>query len=330
MIHIGLVGLGFIGRTHLEAYQQLHHAEVIQICTRSGLDKNLTYNGEVTADYEVLLNNPEIDVIDICVPTYLHEEYIMKAAEAGKDIICEKPLALNQEATKRIIKAVQDADVQLFVGHVLRFWPAYQKIKQICDDTNFPPVDIVEAKRLGQMPTWSKWFQDPEKSGGALYDLHIHDIDFAYYLLGEVETVYAVGKQNEYGAWNHLMTTLIFRSGAKAYIEASHRMPEAYPFTMAFRAQAKGSVIDFQLKAGENIEEVNDSQFDLYKEGKQERLTVEETDAFQNELAYFVECLQSGKENDVIPLKDVQYVIGLLEAIERSLVTGEIQELNKQ
>src|SRR5699024_2774558 len=154
------------------------------------------------------------------------------------------------------------------------------------------------------------------------------DLDFAYYLLGEVETVYAAGIQNEFGAWNHMMTTLTFKNGAKANIEASHRMPGTYPFTMAARVQAKDSVIDFRLQAGENIEEVNESQLVLYKEGKLERLDVEVADAFQNELAYFVECLHSGQRNDIIPLKDVLYVIELLEAIEQSLETGEIQHFS--
>lgn len=328
MIHVGLVGLGFIGKTHLQIYEALPNAKVIQICSRSGIDETLIdYTGKFTSDYDALLSNQEIDIIDICVPTYLHEEYIVKAARAGKHIICEKPLALTAEATKRIFKTVEEANIRLFVGHVLRFWPTYQKIKQTFDDSMIQAIEIVHAKRLGQVPTWSEWFQHPEKSGGALFDLHIHDIDFSYYLLGEVESVYAVGQQNEYGAWNHIMTTLRFKSQTKAFVEASHAMPSKYPFTMSFRAQAGDVAIDFQLQAGENIEQINDSQLILYEGENQREVIVENVDAFQNELSYFINCLENNHENKIIPLDDVLYVIQLLEAIEQSLLTGEVQYL---
>lgn len=328
MIHVGLAGLGFIGKAHLEAYEALPNTKVVQICTRSGKKEDIAfYTGTFTSDYDALLNNQAIDVVDICVPTFLHEEYVVKAAKAGKHIICEKPLALSTDAVRRIRKAVDEAGVQLFVGHVLRFWPAYQTIKKMSEQEYFQKIEVVHAKRLGQVPTWSEWFQYPEKSGGALFDLHIHDIDFTSFLLGEVESVYAVGQQNAYGGWNHILTTLQFKNNAKAFIEASHTMPRAFPFTMSFRAQSKAAAIDFQLKAGENIEQINDSHLILYEGENQREVTVEEADAFQNELAYFISCLEKNRENHMVPLDDVLYIIQLLEAIEQSLKTGEIQFL---
>ena len=331
MIHVGLVGLGFIGKAHLKAFEGLPNAKVIQICSRSGDDEILNdFTGEITSEYDALLSNEEIDVVDICVPTFLHEAYIVKAAKAGKNIICEKPLALTVEATKRILHIVEKMNVRLFVGHVLRFWPAYQKIKQISEKAEFPAIEMIHAKRLGQVPTWSEWFQHPEKSGGALFDLHIHDIDFAYYLLGEVESVYAVGHQNGFGAWDHIMTTLRFKNQASAFVEASHTMPSEYPFTMSFRTQAQDATIDFQLVAGKNIEHINKTQLFLYEGKNQSELIIEEADAFKKELAYFIQCLENNQENTMIPLDDVLYIIELLEAIEQSLKTGKVQFLESK
>lgn len=331
MIHVGLVGLGFIGRAHLKAFEALPNAKVIQICSRSSDDEVLNdFTGEITFEYDALLSNEEIDVIDICVPTFLHEEYIVKAAKAGKNIICEKPLALTVEATKRIIQIVEKMNVRLFVGHVLRFWPAYQKIKQMGEKGDFSAIETLHAKRLGQVPAWSEWFQHPEKSGGALFDLHLHDIDFAYYLLGEVESVYAVGQQNNFGAWDHIMTTLRFKNQANAFVEASHAMPSEYPFTMSLRAQAQDATIDFKLVAGKNIEHINQSQFILYEGKDKSEIIVEEADAFKNELAYFIYCLENNQENKVITLDDVLYIIELLESIEQSLKTGKIQFLDSK
>lgn len=321
MKNIGLAGYGFMGKAHLEAYRQLENCRVTAICTRKSVD-GLGVAG--VADYDELLNDPDIDMIDICLPTYLHEEYIIRAANAGKHIICEKPLTLTMESANRIVDAVHKNGVRLFVGHVLRFWPEYQVIKSYSECDKLKDIRIVHATRLGQVPKWSDWFQHPEKSGGALFDLHIHDIDFVCYMLGEVESVYAVGAQNKYGAWDHVMTTLTFKNHSKAFVEASQRMSAGYPFTMSLRALTDESMLDFHVAAGENIENINDSthQFNYYSNGKKSSIEFETGDAFQNELSYFVNCLETTQENTVIPLEDVLYTLKQLTAIKSSLETG--------
>jgi predicted dehydrogenase len=328
MKHIGLVGLGFIGKTHLEAYRHIENCQVTAICTRNKVeDFELlhAYNGSFVTDYEYLLRNEEIDVIDICLPTFLHEDYIIKAARAGKHIICEKPLTLTLESADRIIHEVTKNGVKLFVGHVLRFWPEYKAIKMLSETDKLKDIEIVHAKRLGQLPKWSDWFLHPEKSGGALFDLHLHDIDFVHYLIGEVESVYAVGNKNKYGAWDHVMTTLIFKNKSKAFVEASQRMTTGYPFTMSLRAQAAKGTLDFNLIAGENIENIDKGSKQLFyynHEGKS-AVTSEKSDAFQNELSYFLNCIDKNQKNTIVPLKDVLYTLKILKSIEESLESGK-------
>jgi predicted dehydrogenase len=328
MKNIGLVGLGFMGKTHLETYQKIGNCQVKAICTRNKVANNQIpsdYKGSFVTDYEDLLKNPDIDIIDICLPTYLHEEYLLKAANAGKHIICEKPLTLTLESANRIVDAVTRNNVRLFVAHVLRFWPEYQLMKSYSETDKLKDIEIVHASRLGQAPAWSSWFQDPDKSGGALFDLHIHDIDFVYYLLGQVDTVYAVGTKNKDGAWDHVMTTLTFKNKSKAFVEASQRMPIGFPFSFSLRAQAVQGTVDFTVAAGENIENIHDSdhQFTYYSNQKKASIEIEKADAFQNELAYFVKCLEMDQENTVIPLDDVLYTLKLLKAIELSLETRQ-------
>ncbi|MET3696928.1 predicted dehydrogenase [Bacillus oleivorans] len=323
---IGLVGLGFIGKTHFEAYRQIKNAYVAAICTRSPVthEEIRGFDGAFVSDYDDLLRNQDIDIIDICLPTFLHEEYIIKAARAGKHIICEKPLTLTVESANQIMEEVHQNGVKLFVGHVLRFWPEYQVIKSYSKTDKLKDIHIVHAKRLGQVPKWSDWFLHPEKSGGALFDLHIHDIDFVSYLLGEAESVYAVGNKNKFGAWDHVMTTLSFKNKSKAFVEASQAMPTGYPFTMSFRAQAGHRTVDFQVAAGENIENIGDShhQFMYYSNGHKSSIDIDQCDAFQNELSYFVNCIEHNQENRVVPLEDVLYTLRLLKAIEESLETS--------
>jgi len=328
MKNIGLVGLGFIGKTHLDAYHHIENCQVTAICTRNKVDNQQIpshYSGSFVTDYEDLLHDPKIDIIDICVPTYLHEEFLIKAANAGKHIICEKPLTLTLESANRMVDAVTKNKVKLFVGHVLRFWPEYKLIKSYSENDKLKDIKIVHARRIGQAPAWSNWFQYPNKSGGALFDLHIHDIDFVYYLLGQVDTVYAVGTKNKYGAWDHVMTSLTFKNNSIAFVEASQRMPMGFPFTFTFRAQARKSTVDFTVAAGENIENIHNSehQFIYYDKQKKSSIEIEKGDAFQNELAYFVNCVETNQENYVIPLGDVLYSLKLLKAIELSLETRQ-------
>ncbi len=326
MKNIGLVGLGFIGKTHLDAYKQIDNCQVTSIyTTNKEKHQKITFDGSFAADYEELLKDKKIDIIDICLPTYLHEEYIIKAASAGKHIICEKPLTLTMESAHRIIQAVNKNNVKLFVAHVLRFWPEYKVIKSYSESDKLKDIKIIHAKRLGQTPTWSSWFQDPDKSGGALFDLHIHDIDFIYYLLGEVDSVYAVGSKNKFGAWDHVMTTLSLKNNCKAFVEASQRMPMGYPFTMSFRAQTHQSTLDFNMLAGENIGKLNDSNQQIIYYSNKKKVSVEidkAADAFQNELAYFVDCIENNQDNNVVPLDDVLYMLRVLKAIETSLENG--------
>ncbi|WP_449539759.1 Gfo/Idh/MocA family protein [Ferdinandcohnia sp. Marseille-Q9671] len=326
MKNIGLVGLGFIGKKHFEAYHHIEHCQVKAILTRSKIkDQEIVehFAGSIATDYDDLLRNKEIDIIDLCLPTYLHEEYILKAARAGKHIFCEKPLTLTTESANRIIDEVNKNGVKLFVGHVLRFWPAYKMFKTLSETNKLKDIEIIHAKRLGQVPTWSEWFLHPEKSGGSLFDLHLHDIDFVSYLQGEVESVYAVGNKNKYGAWDHVMTILTFKNKSKAFVEASQRMPIGYPFTMSLRAQAAEGTLEFKLTAGENIENIDESKQQLiyYHHNEVSVLLIDEVDAFQNELAYFVNCVDKEEVNKTVPLEDVIYTIKLLTAIEESLVT---------
>lgn len=332
MQKIGLVGLGFMGNTHLDAYKHVENAEVAAICTSSKGDEiTRKFNGSIVSDYEDLLRNNDIDIIDICVPTYLHEEYILKAAQAGKHIFCEKPLTLSLKSAYRIAEEVYKSGVALFVGHVLRFWPEYQTIKSYIEKDKLTDLQFIHAQRLGQFPAWSNWFQYPEKSGGALYDLHIHDIDFVYYLLGEPQSVYAVGSQNKYGAWDHVMTTLTFKNKTRAFVEASHKMPNGYPFTMSFRAHGKNALLDLNIMSGENIEKIDNSmkKFTYYDNRTAASVELGQKDAFRNQLTYFVNCIENKKENKIIPLDDVIYVIKLLTAIEESLKTGQKVAVSK-
>src|SRR5699024_3225553 len=110
---------------------------------------------------------------------------------------------------------------------------------------------------------------------------------------GGIECVYAVGKQNNQGAWNHVMTTLNFENGSKAFIEASHRMPDGYPFVMSMRVQSEEKSIDFRSVTGNNIESpIEAYDFNYYQMNQKTSINIDPYDPFQNELQYFIDCLE--------------------------------------
>lgn len=137
-----------------------------------------------------MLASADIDVVDICTPTHLHEEHVVAAARSGRDILCEKPMALTIESCDAMIDAVNEAGVRLMVAQVIRFWPEYQVIKEIVESERYGKVQWLSARRLSSPATWpwQGWLDEPAKSGGA-----IHDQDYIACLIGSPKRVQSRG-----------------------------------------------------------------------------------------------------------------------------------------
>jgi predicted dehydrogenase len=173
---------------------------------------------------------PEVDVVDLCVPTHLHRQMVLKAAEAGKHIFCEKPIALTIADGKAMIAACKAAGVRLFIGMVVRFFPEYIAAKSAIDAGKIGRPQVVRLTRASYRPKKAadNWFMDEAKSGGMILDLMIHDFDWARYAVGdEVERVYAKNIRSGSPAVteDHALAILRFRGGAMAHIEGSWAYP---------------------------------------------------------------------------------------------------------
>ncbi len=330
MIKVGIIGAGFMGRTHGDAYNKLDDVQLVGIASR-GQEKARKYAEDYHCtnypEAEELIKHPDVDIIDICLPTYLHEQYVIMAASHGKHILCEKPFSLTLESADRMLAAVRKAGVKFMIAQVLRFWPEYMKIKEFYDNGSLGKVRVLYANRLAQFPDWGTWFQDVEKSGGALFDLHLHDIDYVRYLMGPVKSVYATGKQDDNGAWNHVVSVLNFVNGAKAVAEGSNKMTPGYPFTMSLRAVGDQGTVDFNFSAGFNLEERDTAVNNLVlyrKEHSPEVVDVEQKDAYLNEIEYFVDCVKNDKNPKVVTPEQSKEVLEIVHTIKDSLENGEV------
>lgn len=193
-IRVGLVGSGGITHVHVPAWLELG-ATVTVFSLEGAEELAAQYGLSVAASLQELLAGA--DIVDICTPTTSHRSIAEAAAAAGKDIVCEKPVGRTVADGKAILAAVREAGVQLYPGHVVRYFPAYAAAKEAVDGGRVGTPAVLRFNRGGAGPA-SPWFYDVEQSGGIIMDQMIHDLDQARWLAGDITGVYAV--QNTTGA----------------------------------------------------------------------------------------------------------------------------------
>ena len=334
MLKIALIGAGFIGAAHAAACTNSKLLDLKAICDlneKVGKELAEKHGCSFFTDAEKMLQECDIDIVLICLPTYLHKQYILLATKYKKHVICEKPITLSMEDMDEILDAVKAAGVKFMVAQVLRFWPEYVAIKEMYDNGDFGEVKMVYANRLAQHPNWTEWHKDPKNSGGGLFDLHLHDIDVIIHFFGPVDRVYAVSWKTPAGCYNHVATTLSFKNGARAIIEGAYNMTENYPFTMAFRIVGEAKTAEYTMVAGFNLEDVSSSTRDLFvfkDGGSPVRAEIDESvDAYQAELDYFADCVANDKPLKIITPEDSREVLRVMLAIQESIETGRTVEL---
>jgi predicted dehydrogenase len=269
-------------------------------------------------------------MVDVCVPTFLHEEYAVRALNAGVAVLCEKPFSLTAESAEAMAAASRASGAPFMIAQVLRFWPEYVAIAEAWRAGELGDEVMASAVRLSQMPTWSDWYKDPALSGGGALDIHAHDIDVLVHLFGRVRKLHAVGWKNDRGAWNHVVSSLEFENGLRAVAEGSIEITPGYPFTMGLRLVGTKATLDFHLTAGANLDEMVDNPTTLwrYEAGAEPvPVAVSSDDAYQREIAYFVDRLQRGEPTDTVPVSESLHVLDVLLAIRRSLESGQVVRL---
>jgi predicted dehydrogenase len=190
---VGIVGVGFMGATHAAAWAETEAQVTGFVAETTGEAHPLAdqYGVNVYPDLASLLDR--VDVVDLCTPTHLHHPMVLQAAAAGKHIVCEKPLALTVELAREMLQACRSAGVRLLVAHVVRYFPEYALAKAAVDGGKIGKPGVIRLSRGSYRPKKpvGNWFLDEAKSGGILMDLMIHDFDYARWIAGEVESVFA-------------------------------------------------------------------------------------------------------------------------------------------
>lgn len=326
MTRVGIIGLGTMGRQHMDAYRQMPDVEVAAI-----YDHRPERAQEVAQEYGVrvagTLNDlfNLCDVVDICTPTYRHAECALPAIEAGKAVVCEKPLARTLVECERIVNAVKQHNTPFMPAHVLRFFPEYRTAHQLVKSGAVGAVAAVRMRRGGDFPrTKSDWYADFTKSGGVILDLIIHDFDWMLWTLGAVERVYA--KALTFRQLEHLdytLVTLKFKNGAVGHIEGTWCDPGG--FKVNFEVCGDSGMIEYDSARQVALQIATRADGDVGG-----GVQVPESPAVENpyflELRHFIDCVQTGQPPEVTVEEGYNAVRLALAAIE-SAQTGRVVSL---
>lgn len=340
MIKVGLVGYGFMGHMHA----QCHEAAGAKVAAVADVEPERRKEAEekikcfAFPSLGELLETVEVDLVDICTPTYLHEEIAVEAAGAGKNIMCEKPMSLTVKSCDRMIKAAKKAGVKFMVGQVIRFWPEYQAIKDIVDSGVCGRVEWVSARRLSPPPTWAwqGWLLDPARSGGAVLDLHIHDLDYITWLVGAPKRVLASGAAGPRGGIDSVLTLAWeHESGAKSAAEGSLVLAPGFPFNMALLVACEKATIRFDSAASPSLV-VYPFQGATYAPplpapnigvSTESLGNIGSLGGYYNEIKYYLDCLEAGKHPDVVTPEAAREAVRLCLAVAESARIRRVVEL---
>ncbi len=211
MIRVGIAGIGFMGMIHYMSYQRLRGAKVAALCEQDKArlagdwrtikgnfgprGKKMNLDGIAKyEDFERMIADPKLDMIDICLPPAAHAEMAVRTLQAGKHVFCEKPIALAVADARRMVRAAEKAGKQIMIGHVLPFFPEYAFAHQAATSGKYGKLLGGNFKRITADPAWLKAYYDPEIIGGPLLDLHIHDAHFIRLLFGMPRGVFSTGR----------------------------------------------------------------------------------------------------------------------------------------
>ncbi len=304
-IRIAVLGAGFMGGTHAHAYHKLDGIDVAAIYATSP-KRAAPLADELgtmwTDDLDRILEDDTIDAVDICLPTPEHRAAIEASLGAGKHVLLEKPLSLTKDDATAIVAAAQASDRLVMVAHVLRFWPEYVALKRVVDSGELGAPLQVNAVRRQPAPAWVEGGSRGHLTGGSLHDMLIHDFDAANWVLGTPVSALATGIFNpKNDAVDQAQVMVTYASGASATIDGGSMMPESYPFTSRFEVFCENGAVEYHFQAGGRSFEIGEptNVLTVYRnEGDPEVIDVEQTDAYENECAYFVECLRAGASPD--------------------------------
>ncbi len=315
-----------MGSTHLLALRAIPGVEVTAVCSLderaltgdlSAIQGNIGGPGE-RLDFSAVkkyrdpgppLADPEIDAVDICLPTNLHAAIAIEALRAGKHVLVEKPMALDGATADAMAAEAEKQDRILMAAQVVRFVPAYAALHDLVRGGGLGAVRSAAFRRRCAAPAWGGWLMDPKQSGGGIFDLLIHDVDFCLHLLGKPEAVLATGYENLASGIDCVHAQLLYPR-CVATISGGWHHPKSYPFSADYTVVADGGTVEFNSATPAPV---------LYaQDGASRELPITGVDGYAAEVRYFVECCRAGRKPALCPPAESADAVKMMRLIEEA------------
>lgn len=334
MIRVGLIGLGMMGRCHYAGWDAIDGAEVTAIADSdpkraagdlSGGWSNIDGGAESfdmeritgTTDPLELIAMDDVDLVDVCVPTPFHAELAIAALAAGKNVVCEKPLARTAEQADAIVAAAERADGLFMPAMCIRFWPQWAWLKGVIDEGTYGQVRGATFRRVASMPPG--WFGNAEMSGAAALDLHLHDTDFVNFLFGTPRAVQSRGYSKTTDGVDFIMTQYLYDDGAMVAAEGGWCLADGADFSMRYTVNFDNATADYDMARADPLIVASD--------GEKHPVACRDVDGYFAELSYMAECVKTGTAPTIVTAAEAAESIRIVEAEVRSVLTGQVVEL---
>jgi predicted dehydrogenase len=323
MIRVAVIGFGFMGMTHVRNILNNKQMKLVGIVDSQPemIEKKLEERGgnlstgeikaselsgiNVYSNLEDCFKSEDPDAVFICVHSNLHYEMSLKALQHNKHVFVEKPFCLNIKQAEELILIAEQLNKILMVGHVVRFMSPYQKLKQWVDNNEFGKLKFLSLSRFCGIPGWGSWKkkEDAITFGGALFDLVIHDIDFANYVVGlpsDIKCNYLPGSFSKHdyisAMWSYS------DSNVHVKIEGGFTFHEKFPFQAGYMAQFEKASILFSSADGNVIQIADDVSIKEVPAG-------DAGEAYNNEIVYFAQCIENNTQpEECMPVSSLQAI----------------------
>jgi predicted dehydrogenase len=336
VINVGIIGLGMMGSTHLDVYAK---REDVQIYAVSDIIPARLSGEEVAAgnvegqaqggadlsrtkrypEGKLLIADPQVQLVDICLPTPIHMEYAVAALEAGKHVMVEKPLARTHADAMTLADAAAQSTGMSMCGMCMRFWPGWDWLKKAIEENTYGKVLAAHFRRVASHPG-GPFYLDGDACGGAVLDLHIHDTDFIQYCFGTPAAVFSRGYAKITGQIDHVVTQYIYDDGPAVSAEGGWAMADGFGFQMQYTVNFEHATAEFSFDGKNNLR--------LIESGKEPcMLEVGDGMGYEREIDYFLKCIQNNVAPGTVTPAQAAESVRIVEAEAESIASGQIVKL---
>ena len=322
ILKAAILGYGGMGHCHASQYDTQKDVKLVALCdidkskfAAADVELNFVNSGKADINgkncylcYEDLIKNePDLDFIDICLPSDLHCEYACRAMKDGFNVLCEKPMALNTKDCEKMIRISRETGKFLMIAQCLRFDEGFNEITKAYRSGKYGKLLRFSLKRMGGFP--GGWFRDVKRSGGALMDLHIHDCDFILHLLGRPAAIRSRGVVVKSGGIDDMHAEFIYPDGPVVLAESSWARPS---WSCGMAAVFENATIEVQN--GVKVYQMDKPVKEIKLPGK--------GNCYFSEIAYFAKCVKTGKRPETAYIESTRDSIAVLELEVKSAFSG--------